>query len=98
MVEALSRAERPRLEADCIALTAIDPASLRLLSTTDTKTVVRLLSLMADEADEWLDKISDGYRPLMCEPRTNWANNGARSKLSLGDLRRARAIYVKLAR
>ena len=36
-------------------------------------------------------------RPLQCEPRTNYANKGSNTAYSLGDLRRARAIYVKLA-
>lgn len=71
--------------------------SLMHLTITDTKSVVRILSLLADEADNWSDEISDGYRPLQCEPRTNYANKGSNTAYSLGDLRRARAIYVKLA-
>lgn len=66
------------------------------LSTGEIKALMRLIRLMADEADEWLYTISDSYRPLMCEPRTTHANRGARCKLSLGDFRYARFVRAKI--
>lgn len=44
----------------------------------------------ADEAETWLDTISDKYRPGVTEPRQTFSY--AKAEFSLGDLRRARRL------
>ena len=44
----------------------------------------------ANEADTWLDSLSDRYHPGVTEPRQQFSY--AKAEFSLGDLRRARRL------
>lgn len=50
------------------------------------------LKPFADEAETWADFVSDRYRPLVTEPKQKVPTSGARTRFTIGNLRKARRL------